>query len=94
MDKKRLRYRLLLSWSLLLIPLVGSQFTTEIQWNVYDYLAAALLLGVGAWSIERILQSPKSKHLKNIGVVVVLLLLLLLWAEMAVGLFGSPLAGH
>jgi len=94
MDKKRLRYRLLLFWSLLLIPLVGSQFTTEIQWDMYDYLAAALLLGAGAWSIEGILQSQKSKHLKKIGVVILLLLFLILWAEMAVGLFGSPLAGH
>ena len=94
MDKKRLRYRLLLFWSLLLIPLVGSQFTTEIQWDMYDYLAAVLLLSAGAWSIEGILQSQKSKHLKKIGVVVILLLLLILWAEMAVGLFGSPLAGH
>jgi len=78
----------------LLIPLVGSQFTTEIQWDMYDYLAAALLLGAGAWSIEGILQSQKSKHLKKIGVVILLLLFLILWAEMAVGLFGSPLAGH
>ena len=61
---------------------------------MYDYLAAALLLGAGAWSIEGILQSQKSKHLKKIGVVILLLLFLILWAEMAVGLFGSPLAGH
>jgi len=94
MDKKRLRYRLLLFWSLLLIPLVGNQFTTEIQWDMYDYLAAALLLGAGAWSIEGILQSRKSKHLKKIGVVLLILLLLILWAEMAVGLFESTLAGH
>ena len=60
MDKKRLRYRLLLSWSLLLIPLVGSQFTTEIQWNVYDYLAAALLLGVGALKGSSSRQNPNT----------------------------------
>lgn len=94
MNKKRLGHRLLFFWSLLLIPLVVSLFTTEIQWNAYDFLTAALLLSIGAWCMERILQSRQTKHIKNIAMVVLLILLLLLWTEMAVGLFGSPLAGY
>lgn len=39
------------------------------------------------------LMSLNSKFKKQVLMVILILLILLLWAEMAVGIFGSPIAG-
>lgn len=78
---------------LLLIPLVAMQFTTEVNWDLTDFVIMGILLsatGVGInWAITKI-KNPRNRII--IGAVV-LLIFLLIWAEMAVGLFGSPIAG-
>ena len=90
---KRFLIRLLSFWCVLLVPFVGHFFTEEIQWNQIDYIVAALLLGgaaaVSSW-IDHIQLSKKSK---SVLIVLFLIFFLLIWAELAVGLFGSPLAG-
>ncbi len=78
---------------LLLIPLIAMQFTAEVNWNIADFLVAGvLLLGTGLLGdqIWRKAKNNKRKVLLTLGLIV---LLLLLWAELGVGIFGSPLAG-
>lgn len=79
--------------SFLLVPLVAMNFTNEVNWGPYDFLIAAVLLGGMALLLDIILRktnnSPK-RWLLGLGVFLVVVLL---WAEMAVGLFGSPIAG-
>ena len=78
---------------ILLIPLVAMQFTSEVNWNLADFLIAAVLLfGTGAL-IEVTLRALRSKASRIVASVVLLLLLVLVWAELAVGIFGTPLAG-
>ena len=79
--------------SLLLIPLMGKQFTDAIQWTVFDFaLMGILLWGLGL-GLRWVLYSAKSPQHKRTYAFLLILLFLLLWAELAVGVFGSPVAG-
>ena len=90
---KRLYTILLTATALLLIPLIAMQFSTEVNWELADFLVmGALLLGTGV-AIELVLRKIKSKKSRIILVAIVIVLLLLVWAELAVGIFGTPFAG-
>lgn len=78
---------------ILSIPLVAMQFTTEVNWDLFDFVVAGILLfsfGLGVAFALKIIGNPKFKILT---LVALLLLFLLIWAELAVGIFGSPFAG-
>ena len=79
--------------SLLLVPFVASLFTDEVQWSGLDYLImGVMLLAVGS-GIQWVLQKFQNRRNRLIGVGLVVLLFLLVWAELAVGVFGTPFAG-
>jgi ABC-type cobalt transport system substrate-binding protein len=79
--------------TLLLIPLVAMQFTSEVNWSGFDFLVAGvLLLGTGLL-VEGVLRTVKTKSKRLLLVSLILLLLALVWIELAVGLFGTPFAG-
>ncbi len=79
---------------LLMIPLIEQQGgNTAFNWTVFDYiLAFSLLLTVG-FGIEFCIRSIRSKRLKWIAIIGIALFFLLLWAELAVGIFNTPIAG-
>ncbi len=78
---------------ILLIPFIAMQFTNEVNWSLFDFTAAALLLfGIGILS-ELVMRKVKNNKHRIILCLAVLLLLLLIWAELAVGIFGSPISG-
>ncbi|MBG7631436.1 MAG: hypothetical protein IZT56_13545 [Bacteroidetes bacterium] len=91
MKNKRLLIIVLIVVIILLIPLLAMQFTEAVNWKVSDFVVAGVLvLGTGLL-LEIVLRKvKKSKYLIAICIVLVLLLI---WAELAVGIFGSPLAG-
>ena len=78
---------------LLLIPFIAMQFTTEINWSLFDFvLMGSLLLGTGL-AVELVWRKVKKlEHRLALGGAV-LLVLFLIWAELAVGIFGSAFAG-
>jgi peptidoglycan/LPS O-acetylase OafA/YrhL len=78
---------------LLLIPLIAMQFTDQVKWTLFDFVAAGvLLLGTGLMCGLVMRKVKKIKH--RIAICVVLLAaLLLIWLELAVGIFGTPFAG-
>ena len=84
----------LLSLSLLLIPLIAMNTTSEVQWSVGDFVAAAILLSLLVIGIEIALRMFPSKKARIIAGAIVLLVFVVLWIELAVGLFNSPLAGN
>ena len=93
MKNKRL-FGIVLTVALLLcVPLVAMQFTNEVKWDLMDFVAAGvLLLGTGLTCEFVLRMVPKTEH--RIGIIaVILVMLFLIWAELAVGLFGTPLAG-
>lgn len=79
--------------TLLLVPLIAMQFTSEVNWSPADFVIMGLmLLAVGA-GIEIVLRKVTSTRGRVILCVAILGVFLLLWAEMAVGIFNSPIAG-
>ncbi|WP_298122085.1 hypothetical protein [Flavobacterium sp.] len=79
---------------LLLIPLIAMQFTNEVNWSVMDFVMAGILLFGTSLVIELILRKVKSTLHRILISGIILLLLFLLWAELAVGIFGSSIAGN
>lgn len=78
---------------ILLIPFLAMQFTSEVSWNAMDFvIAAILLLGAGS-AVEIILRLLKTRTSRLVAGLLVFLLLAIIWAELAVGILGTPLAG-
>lgn len=93
MKNKRLIIILIVVAVILTIPLVAMQFTTEVNWSLFDFVVAGiLLLGTGL-IIELILRNVKLLKHRILLSAIVLFILFLVWAELAVGLFGTPFAG-
>lgn len=78
---------------LLLIPFAAGQFTDAVNWTSSDYvIMGILLLGTGI-TVELVLQFVRTTWSRIALVVAVLGFFLLTWAELAVGIFGTPFAG-
>lgn len=92
-QNKRLSGILLTVGILLLVPLVAMQFSTGVDWDLTDFIIAGLLLSGAGLTIELIIRKVKSKEGRLALGVLVLLVLALIWIELAVGIFGSPIAG-
>jgi hypothetical protein len=78
---------------LLLIPLISMQFTNEVRWGFFDFIIMGVLLMVAGMWTQRVIDRIRSKPNRMIYISLILLLFLLFWIEMAVGIFGSPIAG-
>ncbi|WP_223558319.1 hypothetical protein [Chryseobacterium lathyri] len=79
---------------LLCIPLLGNMFSEEFDWSPGDFVIGAVLLFGTAFIIDLIQRIIKNKTYKILLGGAVLILLLLVWAELAVGIFGTPFAGN
>ena len=79
--------------SLLFIPLIAMELTDQVSWTLFDFLImSALLLSLG-FGIELILRKNKSIQKRLVFIVLLILLFLATWAELAIGIFGTPFAG-
>ncbi|WKK74737.1 hypothetical protein QYS49_24025 [Marivirga salinae] len=93
MENKRLFLILLSAVILLLIPLIAMQFTNEVDWDFTDFMIMGILLfGTGLWC-ELVMREVKPIKTRLIICGAILFALFLIWAELAVGIFGSPFAG-
>ena len=67
--------------------------TDEINWSVFDFIIMGvflLLLGIG---INAIINKTENKKNRILFIALLIVVFLLIWAELAVGIFGSPFAG-
>ena len=79
---------------LLLIPLIAMQFTNEVNWTLFDFVAAGvLLLGTGLLC-ELVIRKVTNIKYRIAICAVLLAALILVWLELAVGIFGTPFAGQ
>jgi hypothetical protein len=92
-QNKRLTGIVLTVALILSIPLIAMQFTNEVDWDLRDFMImGVLLLGTGLLC-ELVIRKVTNWNYR-IGLIAVLLLVLfLIWAELAVGIFGTPFAG-
>jgi hypothetical protein len=76
-------------WSLaaliLLLPLIAMPFTAEVDWQIGDFLAAAVLLGAAGLALEWLLRRSTRPAYRAMVLVTVLGALVLTWAALAVG---------
>ena len=84
---------ILYALSPLLVPLVANQISDQVNWNIMDFIIMGLLLIFTGYLIQRVIKKIKSELKKVVFISLILLIFLLLWAEMAVGIFNSPIAG-
>ncbi|MFV8363962.1 hypothetical protein ACNQGO_11310 [Flavobacterium sp. ZT3P35] len=93
MENKRLIGIVLTVVVLLLIPLIAMQFTNEVNWTLFDFVVAGVLLLGTSFICELVIRKVKKTNHRIILCGVILAALLLIWIELAVGIFGTPLAG-
>lgn len=93
MKNKRLLIILCVVGVLLLVPLVAMQFSNEVNWTVFDFVVAGSLLLATGLGIEAVLRKVKRKDTRVALCAAIVVVLLIVWAELAVGIFGTPLAG-
>jgi len=92
-QNKRLTGILVAIAVVLLIPLIAMQFSNEVKWSLADFIAAGiLLLGTGL-ACEIVMRKVKKIEYRIAICAAILLAFLLIWAELAVGIFGTPFAG-
>jgi cytochrome bd-type quinol oxidase subunit 2 len=78
---------------LLLIPLIAMQLTNEVNWSFFDFIIMGALLTIIGLLIGIILQKVKNSKNRLILIVTIIMMFFLIWAELAVGLFGTIFAG-
>ena len=94
MGKGRLLTILVGATVILFVPLVAMLFTREVKWTLFDFLVAGILLVGTGLVLELILRKVKEAKYKLLASIVLLVLFILIWAELSVGIFGTPIAGN
>jgi len=94
---KTTKQRLIITFGIvafiLTIPLVAMQFTNQVDWQLFDFVVMVILLSISGLAIELVTRQVKITHWKVILTLAILLILCLIWAELAVGIFGTRFAG-
>ena len=78
---------------ILLLPLLAMQFTHEVNWTLFDFLVAGALLLGACLAFELVARKVATRTHRFIVGIAITIVLLLVWAELAVGVFGTPWAG-
>lgn len=75
-----------------MIPLIGGFISEEINWSLADFLIGGVLIFL-VGTVEVLLWRSLPRKGRWPVMLFLMLLFAVLWAEMAVGIFGSPIAG-
>ncbi|WP_200934145.1 hypothetical protein [Massilia sp. Leaf139] len=84
---------LMVTAAILLIPLVAMQFTREVNWTSSDFVIGAIVIGSFGLLFEFARTKLRTTKSRLITCAVIVLGFMFVWAELAVGLVGSPFAG-
>jgi uncharacterized membrane protein SirB2 len=78
---------------LLLIPCIGIiVFPSDVHWTIFDFVVAFMFLSLGVFLVSYINRVAK-QSVKVIYFTLIIIIMALIWMELAVGIFGSFLAG-
>lgn len=89
---KRFSFMLLSVALLLFIPFIAMQFTDQVNWSLSDFLVMGILL-LGTGLISELVRRKVHNRYRIVLWAIILASLFLIWAELAVGIFGTPFAG-
>lgn len=90
----RLTIFLSIATLLLFIPFIAMQFSNEVNWGLFDFVMAAVLLYGTGLLFELVLRKVRKPVYRIVICAVILVLLLVIWIELAVGIFGTAIAGQ
>ena len=79
---------------ILLIPMIAMQFTDEVNWSFLDFIIMGIMLSITGLALGIIIKKIKDYKYRNIFITIIVMIFLLIWAELGVGLFGTPFAGN
>lgn len=80
--------------ALLTLPFIGMKLGVEgLKWTAIDFIAAGIMLFGAGSAIEIALRLITKFEYRVAACIVILIGLAIVWAELAVGLIGTPLAG-
>ncbi len=79
---------------LLAVPFVAMQFSSEVNWSLYDFIGAGILLSIIGFTIDFVLRKTRYRNKRSLILLAIFILFLLVWIELAVGLFNTPFAGN
>ena len=79
---------------LLSIPLIAMQFTDSVILSMADFILAGIIIFSVTQLILVVLKTAKYPKIKVILVTLIITILFLTWIELAVGIFGTPIAGN
>lgn len=87
--RRQMVYVALVTASILMVPLLAMRFTGEVNWSVFDFVVAGILLfGTGLTYVLISGLSDSGAYRAAVGIAVVTGLLLI-WMNLAVGIIGS-----
>ncbi len=78
---------------LLLIPLIGTLVSNEVNWSFFDFIIMGILILSLSFGIKQVLKATNNRMFRMLLIGLILILFLLVWAELAVGIFDTPIAG-
>ena len=78
---------------LLLIPLIAMQLTDEVNWSFFDFIIMSALLTITGLLIGIVVKKIKYYQYRKVFILIIVMMFFLIWAELGVGLFGTPFAG-
>ena len=93
MKNQRLIGILLAVAAILSIPLIAMQFTSEVDWDLRDFVIMGILLSGTGLMCELVMRKVKTFGGRLLIIGANLAVFLLIWVELAVGIFGTPFAG-
>lgn len=93
--KQNSRFLILLAAAaaLLSVPFFAMQFSNEVDWKALDFAIMGTLLFLVVLAIEFVLRNVKGTPKRLLLLGAILGTFFLIWAELAVGVFGTPFAG-
>ncbi|NBS18325.1 MAG: hypothetical protein EBS74_00870 [Flavobacteriia bacterium] len=78
---------------LLLIPWLAMKFSDKVDWSAFDFMVMGFLLLSLGLGLHVVCIKGKNFKQRNILIILLIFLFILIWAELAVGLFGTPFSG-
>jgi len=79
--------------AILSIPFIAMQVTNQVNWSIFDFIIAGIILFGFITLAVYFIKSIKNPKIR-IGLILgIIFLFLLIWAELAIGIFNSPFAG-
>ena len=85
---KRIIYTLIL----LTIPFLSNMYINDFNWSLVDFIIMGILI-FSCLSFTGFIRKKFSGIKEILAIIIVVIVFILLWAELAVGIFGSPFAG-